>query len=184
MRKTTLLILLLFMCHLFFRFYGLDQKSGFGWDQVDNAWAAKNILVDRSLPLVGMVAKQNSGFYIGPLYYYYVAFFYGLTRLDPIASVYISGFTSILGFFVLYYVSKWLFSDKVALIALFLHTFSVFIISSDRVQWPVNFLAPVSLLVFYFLYRVVIGKEKSIIWLFIFLGISWQLNFTAIFFLS
>ena len=87
----TLILGILFVFHVFFRFYGFEEKHGFSWDQVDNAWAAKNILVEHKFPLVGMVAKQNSGFYIGPMYYYYVAFFYLLTNLDPIASVFIAG---------------------------------------------------------------------------------------------
>ncbi len=173
---------ILFVSHLFFRFYGFEDKHGFAWDQVDNAWAAKNIIVEHRLPLVGMVAKQNSGFYIGPLYYYFVAFFYLLTNLDPFASVIIAGVTSIITFFVLYIFCKKLFSESVALVVLFLHTFSTFIISSDRTQWPINFLAPISLVIFYTLYKIMTGNEKYIYYLAVILGLSWQLNFTAIFF--
>lgn len=180
--KAMLCLIILFLFHIFFRFYGFETKHGFEWDQVDNAWAAKNIIVEHKFPLVGMVAKQNSGFYIGPLYYYFVAIFYYLTRLDPIASVIIAGFSSIVSFFVLYFFTKKLFSEGVALVAVFIHTFSLFVIASDRVQWPINFLAPISIVIFYFLYQVILGKAKYIIFLAIALGLSWQLNFTAIFF--
>ena len=54
----------------------MDQKNPFGYDQVDNAWAAKNIIINHWYPLVGMVAKANSGIYIGPVYYYLIAVFY------------------------------------------------------------------------------------------------------------
>lgn len=173
---------LLFFLHSFFIFYGLETRHGFEWDQVDNAWAAKNILVDQNFPLVGMVAKQNSGFYIGPLYYYYVAPFYFLTNLDPIASVFIAGITGVITFFVFYFFIKRIFSEPVALVTLFIYTVSIYIISADRTQWPVNFLAPVSIIIFYFLYKIVSGSEKYILGLALALGLSWQLNFTAIFF--
>ncbi|MDP3941481.1 MAG: glycosyltransferase family 39 protein [bacterium] len=173
-------VLLLF--HIFFRFYGFEEKHQFTWDQVDNAWAAKNIIVEHKFPLVGMVAKQNSSIYIGPLYYYFVAIFYFLTNLDPIASVFIAGITSIISFFVLYFFTKKIFSEQVAFVAVFFHTFSTYIVSNERVQWPVNFLAPVSLIIFYLLYKVISGNQKFIPYLAVALGISWQLNFTAIFF--
>lgn len=175
-------LVVLFLVHLFFRFYGLESYHQFGWDQVDNAWAAKNIIVEHKLPLVGMVAKQNSGFYIGPLYYYYISLFYLITNLDPFASYLIAGVSSIITFFVLYYFIKKLTSKSVALAALFIHTFSLFIILSDRTQWPVDFIAPISIMIFYFLLKVLEGSEKHILALAVALGISWQLNFTAIFF--
>lgn len=178
----TVFLCFLFLLHTFFSFYGFENKHVFTWDQVDNAWAAKNIIVDQKFPLVGMVAKQNSGFYIGPLYYYFVAFFYLLTNLDPSASIYIAGVTSAITFFVLYFFIKKIFSESVALVSVFIYTVSSFIILAERVQWPVNFLAPISIIIFYVLYKIITGNEKYILWLALALGISWQLNFTSIFF--
>lgn len=63
--KKTLLFIGIFLLHLFFRFYNFEVRNIFRWDQVDNAWAAKNIIVDHKFPLLGMVARQNTGFYIG-----------------------------------------------------------------------------------------------------------------------
>lgn len=60
--KTTLLIfIVLFAVQIFTRFSYPDTKSDFSWDQIDNAWAAKNIIYDHKLPLVGMQAKGNTG---------------------------------------------------------------------------------------------------------------------------
>lgn len=41
----------------------MEVLNPFGWDQVDNAWAAQNMIVNHKFPLLGMVAKQNSGIY-------------------------------------------------------------------------------------------------------------------------
>jgi len=95
----------------------MNNKFPFGWDQVDNAWAAKNLIVDHRIPLVGMVAKHNTGFFIGPVYYYLVAFFYWITNLNPIASQYIALTTSVFTFFVIFFITKKLFNFKVALVA-------------------------------------------------------------------
>ena len=181
--KKLIVLLAIFVAHIFFRFYLLEERMGFNWDQVDNAWAAKDIIVDNKFPLQGMIAKLNSGFYIGPLYYYFIAVFYWIFNLNPIASAFSAGFTSIVTYFVLFYIVKKLFSYKIALIVVFIHTVSFFIISSDRAQWPVNFIVPISAIIFYSLYNVLIGKIKYLILLGIGLGISFHLHFTSIFYL-
>lgn len=181
--KKLIALLLVFIAHIFFRFYLLEERLHFNWDQVDNAWVAKSIIIDHNYPLQGMVAKLNSGFHIGPLYYYLIAFFYWIFNLNPIASAFFAGATSILTFFILFYIVKKLFSYNVALIAVIIHTVSYFIISSDRSQWPVNFIVPVSLVIFYSLYNVLIGKFKYLVLLGIGLGLSFHVHFTSIYYL-
>lgn len=180
--KLIIAVALIFIAELFLRFYQMDSKNPFGYDQVDNAWAAKDIIVSHKFPLVGMVAKGNSGLYIGPAYYYFVSVFYYFTNLDPVASQFIAAFTSILSFWTIYYVVKKLFSSGVAIIALILNTFSYLAIVSDRVQWPVNFIPLISLIVFYLLYKIITGDAKKIILLAIMVGIAFNIHFTAIFF--
>src|SRR3989338_9037397 len=93
--KFLTVVLMIFILELFLRFYQIDQRSPFGYDQVDNAWAAKNIIIDHSFPLVGFVAKGNSGIYIGPLYYYLISIVYFIFDLNPISSCVFAGITSI-----------------------------------------------------------------------------------------
>lgn len=174
--------ILLFLVHIFFMFYNLEKWATFGWDQVDNAWAAMRILVGHTYPLLGMVAKQNSGFYIGPFYYYLVAVFYFFTRLDPIASPILAGCTALFSFWVIYWVSCRLFNGKVALISCFIYTFSYFIINTERNQWPVNFIAPIGLLIFYYIYKIMTGETKYIIHLAAAVGLSFHIHFTSIFY--
>ncbi len=178
-----ILILVIFLFELFLRFYDLGGKNPFGWDQVDNAWAAMNIIVNHKFPLVGMIAKTNSGIYIGPFYYYLIAIAYWITNLNPVASGIFAGLTSIFTFWVILYVSRKLFSVEVAIIAVFINTFLMSAIIFDRVQWPVNFMPSISLLIFYLLFRIIQGDIKKIFSLAILVGISFSIHFTSIFFL-
>lgn len=180
--KSFWLLVIIFGFEIFLRFYQMDSKNPFGYDQVDNAWAAKNILVNHEFPLVGMVAKGNSNIYIGPIYYYLIAVSYWIFNMNPIASAVFAGATSIFNFWVIYFVVKNLFSKKMALIALFINTFFLPAILFDRVQWPVNFIPSISLLVFYFLYRVLLGDIKKLIHLSITVGLSFSVHFTSIFY--
>lgn len=178
----TLLFILLLCLHIFLRFYQIDQRNLFAWDQVDNAWMAKNIIVDHNIPLTGVPIKGSSGFNLGPIYYYLIAPFYWLFSLDPIASGVFAGITSLLTFFTLYWVVDRLFSRKVALFAVFLHTVSFAVIYSDRVQWNVNFIEPVSLIVFYALYKIITGDSRYFLLLSIAIGFSMHVHFTSVFY--
>jgi hypothetical protein len=181
--KRWIILIAIFSVFLFLRFYQIDSKTIFLTDQVDNAWAAKKIIVDHNFPLTGPSNKLGSGLYVGPLYYYFVAVFYYFTNLDPIASGLIAGFTSIIGFITLFYVTKKLFSFNVALIAILINTVAFSGIQFDRTQWEVNFIPIVSLLAFYFLYRILSGNEKSILWLSIILALSFHVHITVAVFL-
>lgn len=175
-------VLLTFCIHVFFQFYQLQSRSIFGWDQVNNAWAAIRILKEHSFPLLGMVAKGNSGMYIGPLYYYFVSVFYFFTNLDPIASPIIAATTSIISFITILFVAYKLYGKNVALLSLLIYSFSSFIIRSERLQWPVNFIAPVSLLLFYALYKVINGRQNYLPLLALLVGLSFHVHFTSIFY--
>ena len=180
--KGLVILSVLFIAHVFFRFYLLGERLGFGWDQVDNAWHAKDIIVSHKYPLLGMVAKGNSGIYIGPLYYYLIALVYWIFNMNPIASGVMAGLTSIFTFFVIFYFTKKLFSDDIALIAVGIHTVSYFIISNDRVPWPVNFIVPISFLVFYYLYKVLTVNPKYLLLLAVVIGLSLNVHFTSLFY--
>lgn len=185
-RKLTIYNLLLFGFFLAFvvlRFYQLEERLPFGWDQVQNSWVIKNMIIDHRLPLEGMVAKGNTGFYIGPAYYYLLAPFYYIFRLDPIAAGVFAGVVSIATFFTLYFVIKKLFSAPIAAIAVGIYSVSANAITMDRIPWPVIFIPLVSLLVFYFLYRVVTGKSHYLLALALILGFSFNVHFTSVFYL-
>ncbi len=182
--KTTLLIfIVLFAVQIFTRFSYPDTKSDFSWDQIDNAWAAKNIIYDHKLPLVGMQAKGNTGFYIGPYYYYLITPFYIATDLDPYASIVIAGSTSIVMFLLTYLLVRDMLGEKIALFATFFEVFSFYIIGLDRTQWPVNLIAPVSLVIFYCLFKIMCGRVKYILLLIAAFGFSLHIHFTSVFYI-
>ncbi len=180
--KKLVFIIAIFLAYFFLRIYQMDIKYPFGYDQVDNAWAAKNILVNNQFPLVGMVAKANSGVYIGPAYYYLVSFFYWVFNLHPQASQVIALLTALFNFWVLFLIAKKLFNYQVAVIAVLIYAFNYKTLIFEGIQWPVQLLPAVSLIIFYLLYKVSLGEVKKLILLFFTIGIAFNLHFTAIFF--
>lgn len=180
--KVWVIFLSILIIHSFFRFYQLGTRSPFGWDQVDNAWAAQNIIVNHKFPLLGFQAKFSSGIFIGPLYYYLIAPFYFLTGLDPVASGIFAGLTSLFTLLVIFVVIRKIFSDEVALIACLIWAVSSSSINFDRVQGPVNFIPSFSLLIFYFLYKFLTGNLKYVFLLAAAVGFAFHTHFTAVFY--
>ena len=181
--KIFLLVFIIFLVHLFLRFYQIDTRSPFGYDQVDNAWASMNIIVNHKFPLLGFQAKGNSGIYIGPIYYYFISIFYFLTNLDPIASGIAAVVTSIFTFLTLFYITRKLFSINVALISVFIYTVGFPSIMFDRIQGPINFIPSISLIIFYSLYNIIIGKPKYLLLLGLALGFSFHVHLSSIYYL-
>ena len=173
-------LVVLFLIHIFFRFYQLEARASLGWDQIDSAWAAKSIVIDRHVPLQGPVAKGNTGIYMGPLYYYLIAPVYWATGMDPIASPIFGAITATINAVIVYWVTKKMFSEKIALIALLINTFSINVIHRDHIQNAIQFIVPVSYLIFYFLYRVVTGSYKHLVHLAVMLGLSFHVDFTSV----
>src|SRR3989344_2099310 len=110
LNKNAILVVVLFIVFICLRFYKLEERIYFANDQINNAWAAKDIVIDGKILLKGMVAKASTGFFIGPFYYYYIAPFYWLFKMDPITSSVIVRVTSMLTMTVIFYAFKKMFS--------------------------------------------------------------------------
>ncbi|MEK6847028.1 MAG: glycosyltransferase family 39 protein, partial [Nanoarchaeota archaeon] len=180
---SVILFLFIFFLFIFLRFYEIEERSQFHIDQVNDAWVVKNFIIDGKIPLLGTPARLNSGIFMGPFYYYYLSGFYYLTNLDPVASGIASGVAGVVTLITIFFVARKLFSTKFALIAILIYTVSYAAISADRIQWTVNFLVPVSILMFYALYKVITGSEKYLLLLGIVLGLSFHVHFTSVFYL-
>ena len=180
---SVILFLFIFFLFIFLRFYEIEGRSQFHIDQVNDAWVVKNFIIDGKIPLLGTPARLNSGIFMGPFYYYYLSGFYYLTNLDPVASGIASGVAGVVTLITIFFVARKLFSTKFALIAILIYTVSYAAISADRIQWTVNFLVPVSILMFYALYKVITGSEKYLLLLGIVLGLSFHVHFTSVFYL-
>lgn len=181
-KSTHLLLAVLVLLLLFFRVYQIEDRNQFTYDQVDNAWAAKTIIIDRNFPIEGMQVKQNTGLFIGPLYYYYIVPFYLVFNLDPVASGYIAAFTSVISILILYFITKKIFSSRVGIIASLIYIFLLPYIEFDRIQWPVNFVPAISLVIFYSTYKILTNNLRYFFLLMLSLGLSFHFHMTSVFY--
>lgn len=84
-KKEILIIICLILLAIFFKIYNLELRMPFGWDQARDADMAWKILMDRNLTLIGPQVVSDGAFFLGPFWYYFLAPFFLITGLDPIA---------------------------------------------------------------------------------------------------
>lgn len=178
-----ILFLLIFLAFVFLRFYEITDRTNLGWDQADSAWAARSILKENPFRLEGVPVKGNANIFLGPLYYYLITPFYLFTNLDMIASSIFAGVVSVVSFFVFYYITKQLFDNEIALFSLLIYTFSKLVVEADRLQAAYVLIPILSYIVFYFLYKLVTGNEKYILYLAVMVGFGLHIHFTSVFYL-
>ena len=129
------LLLLIFLLFSFFRFYNLDKRVIFDWDQERDAFAIKRILIEKRLTLIGPRVLGPEGFFLGPYFTYLLAPFYFLTRLHPKAMVFFLIVYNF-GFFALtFLVLKKLFNHSIALIFLLIWSLHPGLIGIDTIVW-------------------------------------------------
>lgn len=177
-----LLFIVILALALYLRFHGYetDPTRFFGWDQARDAWKIRDI-IQGQLVLDG--PKTGIGnLHLGPLYFYLVAPFYLITKLDPVGSIYFLIFANIVNFFTLFVVTKKLFSLKAALFAVFLFAVSNYIIKQSMIPWNVSLVPAASTLIFYSIYRI--KTQGKMYWYVILgglMGFFFHLHFTAVF---
>lgn len=174
-----MIVFVLVLAGFLLRIYNLENWASFDYDQKIASWWIKSLLVDHKFSLVGQEVSLG-GIFIGPFYYYFLAPFYWLSKLDPIAGNIAVSLVSIFTLILIYKVGTLMFNPKVGIIALFLYAFSSQVNFYDRTTAPSNLLMILSLLTVYFLIE---KREHLMKWLGLGIigGISFSVHPTAMF---
>lgn len=179
-KKEKIILLILLILGAVLRFYDLENRLSFDWDQENFAWEAKRMIIDHKMTLIG-APTSIGGIHLGPFYTYLSNLFYFIFKMDPAGAGILSilfGIATIAGF---YFVGKKLFNKEAGYLAAFLYAISFPLILWDLVAWnPAPFHLFVLLTIF-FLYQV-LKKEKYLIFLLALLGIGFHLHFSALLF--
>lgn len=167
----------------FLRFYRLRDYIIFLGDQGRDVWVVKKMLLDGKFTLLGPVASVG-GFYLGPIYYYFIAPFLILSGFDPIGpAVFIAALGVITTAVIFLFVKKQL-SWKAGTISAFLYAISPVLIQYNRFSWNPNAVPFFSILFYIFLFFGVTRlKIKHIFVAGLVLGVLFQLHYLAFLFL-
>jgi hypothetical protein len=160
-------ILLISFCYL--RFYNLDKRIIFDWDQEHYAYEIKNIIQNHKFTLIGPRANNDKGFFLGPYFTYLMLPFYLMTNLHPAGSIiFVILYNLVFFFFSFFFINK-IFGFKQAFLFLFLWNINDLLIGYDTIPWwPI--LIPLGVIItWYWLDRI---ERKNVFKDWFILGIS------------
>ena len=164
----------------FLRLYRIGDYMTFLGDEGRDVLVVYNILHGH-LTLLGPTSSVG-GFFLGPIYYYFMAPFLWLFNYNPVGPAIMVALFGIATVWLVYKFCADLFNYKIGLIAAFLFSISPLVIAYSRSSWNPNPLPFFSLLGFYVLYKGVVNEKlKYFLLAGILLGISMQLHYLAIF---
>ncbi len=160
---------------LFFRIYKFESLYTFDHDQDLSAWIVKDILVNHHPRLIGQLTSID-GVFIGPLYYYVLAFFFAAFNMNPLAAhipVTVIGLASIAS---LYFVFKKFFGQTAGIVGAFLYATSTSLVFLDR--WIVPTIPTVlwSVWLLYVLFSLLKGNFKTLPLAAILIGLIWHIH--------
>ncbi|PIY94156.1 MAG: hypothetical protein COY68_04005 [Candidatus Levybacteria bacterium CG_4_10_14_0_8_um_filter_35_23] len=164
----------------FLRLYRIRDYMTFLGDEGRDAIVVYNILHGK-LTLLGPTASVG-GFFLGPIYYYFMAVFTFIFNYDPVGPSVMVAVFGIATVWLVYKVCNEFFGKYVATVAALLYAVSPIVVAYSRSSWNPNPLPFFSLLILYLLYKALTKNKK---YLFIvsgfLLGIALQLHYLALF---
>lgn len=177
--QNTFLILIVLLA-AFLRLYRIGDYMTFLGDEGRDVLVVYNILHGK-LTLLGPTSSVG-GFFLGPIYYYFMAPFLLLFNYNPVGPAVMVALIGVATVYLIYRFSSDLFNKRVGIFAAFLYAISPLVIAYSRSSWNPNPLPFFSLLSLYTLYKAVVKKSFKLIFLSgILLGISMQLHYLATF---
>lgn len=147
----------------------LNQNPIFGFDQGREYLAARNIVVNHKLMLIGTELGAGSagisGLFHGPIYYYFLTIPFILFNGNPAGGIWLMlgfGLSSIL---FGYYLGRKIFNNYIGILIALLMSISPILIAQSRFLWSPNPPTLFILLSFYFTYLLSQNKKNLFIFL-------------------
>jgi hypothetical protein len=157
------------------RIYALPNRAPFDWDQNRDYQKVENI-VSGKLTLLGPIAKGDSGFYLGPLYYYLLVPGYLISSGNPISFPVTSAVIDVTFIALLLVLAYKRPKERLALILTsVVWTFSWFLIENARISWNVSLL-PLYVLSLYIFMTMSIKTPGRFFVFGLISGLAWHIH--------
>lgn len=161
----------------YLRIYNIDQYMTFLGDEGRDVLIVKRMIVDGKWTLLGPTASVG-GFFMGPIYYYFMLPFLWLFQLNPVGPAVMVALFGVATILLVYYAGKTMFDERVGLTASSLYAFSPLVIAYSRSSWNPNIVPFFSLLLIVLLWRAVCHERwNELFFIGVILGIGLQLHY-------
>ncbi len=154
-----ILFFIILVLGAFLRFFKLRAYMTFLGDQGRDALVVWKMLKEGDITFLGPVASMG-GFYLGPIYYYFMVPFLFLWNYNPVGPAVMVVLFDLATIVLIYKFCNEFINKKVALLSTFLYAISNLVIVYSRFSWNPNILPFFSFLVFYSYAKAIIKKQK------------------------
>lgn len=177
----TILLVGILLAAAYLRLYKVGNYLTFLGDEGRDVLVVKRMIVDHKFTLLGPTASVG-GFFLGPIYYYFMLPFLWAWKLDPVGPAVMVGLFGVATVYLVYLTGRSLFGQIAGLVAASLYAVSPLVIAYSRSSWNPNVVPFFSTLVIYLLWRV---SQKKTSWdplyIGIALGVGIQLHYLFLF---
>lgn len=142
---------------IFIRFFEIDKYIDFIGDQAWFFISARDMVLNHSLPLVG-IASSHLWLHQGPLWTYIIALLFLLSKFNPFVPYYFTSALDCLAIIFLFYVVSKMFSSKVAFFTSLIYAFSPAVILNARFAYHTSPIPIFVILLIYSIYSFIKGK--------------------------
>lgn len=178
--RETLLLIVLVAVGGFLRLYRLEELMTYLGDEGRDMLILMDILEGRNFPLIGPPTSVGE-LYLGPIYYYFIAPFAWLFRMNPIGPAVFVAILGALTIPLIYLVMKNFFNSSSALFSALLYTISPLIVKFSRSSWnpnPMPFFCLLLILALFYWQKL--KKGKFLYLAVICFGIMLQLHYLVV----
>lgn len=173
-------LVLILIIASFYRLYNIENYMTFLGDEGRDVLIVYKIL-HGTFTLLGPTASVG-GFFLGPIYYYFMAPFLWLFNYNPVGPAIMVALIGIATVWLIFKVGKEFFGSSVGLIAAGLYAISPLVVTYSRSSWNPNPMPFFSLLTLYVIYRALkINSSKLFILSGFLFGIAMQLHYLTVF---
>ncbi|MDP2637735.1 MAG: glycosyltransferase family 39 protein [Candidatus Levybacteria bacterium] len=174
------ILVLILLIASFVRLYRIMDYITFLGDEGRDVMVVYRIL-HGDFTLLGPTASVG-GFFLGPIYYYFMAPFLWLFNYNPVGPAIMVAIFGIATVWLIYKIGKEFFGASVGLIASGLYAISPLVIIYSRSSWNPNLVPFFSLLTLYVTYKALKNNSiKLLVLAGVLFGILMQLHYLAIF---
>ena len=169
-----LLTLTIFITFSYLRFFNLDKRFVFDWDQENICYSVKNI-INGKLTLIGPRVFSDAGFFLGPYFSYLLVPFFLLTKLHPKALIFFVIFVNVFFFWLSFFLLKKIFGKTISILFLSFWTINFYLIHFDTVGWwPV--VLPLGIISTFYFLKKIYEKNKLSDWIILGLVLGFFVN--------
>jgi len=165
----------------YLRLWRISEYLTFLGDEGRDALIVRRMIVEGKFTLLGPTASVG-GFFMGPIYYYFMLPFLWAFNLDPTGPAVMVALFGIVTVYLVYKIGREMTHPYVGFVASTLYALSPIVISYSRSSWNPNVVPFFSLLLIYYLWKLA-GKASNSGFFFVglILGIGIQLHYVFLF---